>query len=210
MKKHRDMDIVDSLLKQQNKEKNGEMERFQDIADKYASQGFEAGSIQDLLELEGCSVDVAKKMSKQSSSSLPKRYIEENPPESFYDVRDEIKKTVKSASIEDLKEYFEKYANQEFRNIVNRILIARDGNSDALVSEVAQELEPLVDDLIITNKALSSDRKIASGVDEKEKLEQRLFGVWPAFLIKERALIDAGDKRIFSKSKIDPVKISFI
>ena len=210
MKKERDMDIVDSLLKLQKKDRDGEMEKFQDVADKYASQGFNMGSIQDLLEIEGCSAKIAKEMATESSSSLPRRYAEENPPESFYDVMGSVKKTIKSASIEDLQEYFEKYADSKFKNMVNRILIARDGNSDTLVSEITQELEPLVDDLIVTNKALSLNKKIASSVDEKEKLEQRLFGVWPAFLIKERALIDVGDKRVFSKSKIDPVKVSFI
>ena len=79
------------------------------------------------------------------------------------------------------KEYFEKYADNKFKDTVNRILIARDNCNDRsiIVSEVIQELEPLVDDLIITNEALVEDEKVANKVDDKERLEQKLFGVWP-------------------------------
>ncbi len=205
------MDLYDSLLKQKENELLDEIEKFSVLVDKYASHGFDEDGIVEMLQIDGCSVETSKKLASGAISSLPYKYTHETPPESFMDVVKTVKNTILSSSIDDLEKYFKKYADyNEFKGIINRILLARDSNSDLLVSEVIQELEPLVDDLIITNKALSLDNKIASTVNEKEKTEQKLFGVWPVNLVKERNNIDIGDKKVISRSKISPGNISFI
>ena len=203
------MDLTDSLLKQQKADESNRIAPFLSSAAKYASQGFDFNSVSEILQVEGCDVETSKKIALSVINELPFKYAEEMPPDSFVDVIDIIKDTIKSASREDLEGYFNKYADNEFKSIINRILIARDNNSDTLVSEVVQELEPLVDDLIVTNKALSLDEKFASTIDEKEKIEQKLFGVWPVHLVRERLAMDKGDLKVLKRAKVDP-GISFI
>ena len=204
------MDIVDSLRKQQKASETERIQGFVHSAAKYAEQGYDLESITELLQVEGCDIPTSKKIAFSISFALPHRYATEMPPDSFIDVIDLVKESVQLASREDFEEYFSKYADNKFKGIINRILIARDNNSDTLVSEVVQELEPLVDDLIVTNKALSLDEKFAGKIDEKEKIEQKLFGVWPVRMIRERLAMDDGDKKVLKKAKVDPGKVSLI
>lgn len=203
------MELPDSMEKQAELQSVELAKKFTPSAEKYASQGFDENSVCDLLQVDGCPAKLAKKIAFASTCDLPYMYAEDVPPASVEDVRDSIKEAILKASKEDLDEYFNKYAGNRYNGIVNRILIARD-NEGIYVSEVIQELEPLVDDLIVTNTALASDMKVANSVDDKERLEQKLFGIWPAHLIRERSNIDVGDKKVISKSKVIPGKISLI
>jgi len=178
-------------------------------AEKYASQGFDEYSICDLLQVDGCSSELSMKIAMDVINDLPEKFATDTFPRSFEDVKDSVRNAVLTASEEDLDEYFDNYTGEIHKGIKNRILLARDSGG-IFVSEVVQELEPLIDDLIVTNIALSSDKKVINAVDDKERLELRLFGIWPAYLIRERENIDVGDKKIISKSKVIPGKNSLI
>jgi hypothetical protein len=169
-------------------------------------------SISELLFIKGCSDEIAEKIAKKKTDSLPENYHTGNPPSSFFDVESKVKETIRSASIKDIETYFEKYAGKEFEGIKNRILIARDNLSESFVSEIVREIEPFVDGLIVENTALSNEEKQDNQIDDKERLEQDLFGIWPVSMIVNKRTINNADKRLIAKCiKMNPDKnISFV
>ena len=204
------MELPESIMKQRELDQVEASKKFLEPAEKYASQGFDEDSVSDLLCLDGCPRGLSEKISHTVANGLPDTYAKDSPPTSFEDVREAVKKAIMTASVDDLNEYFNKYASNIFSGVVNRILLARDCGGNAIVQEVIQELEPLVDDIIVTNAALESNVKVANKVDDKERLEQKLFGIWPAHLVRERNNIDAGDIKLISRSKVVPGNISLI
>jgi hypothetical protein len=204
------MEIPEIMIKNEN-EKNREIfKKYQSSAEKYVSQGFDEDSVSDILKIDGCPKEIANKLAGFIFNNIPKDYGTSNPPLSFEDVRDHIKESIMTASIDKIDDYFNRFANKSHNEIKNRILIARDNGGNAFLSEVLSELEPLVEDLIVTNNALSNDQKVANSIDEKEMLEQDLFGVWPPHLIKERKRMENGDSKLMEKSNVPPNDISFI
>jgi hypothetical protein len=205
------MDIYECFEKINNAEKVAGLEKFMKDAEMYSEQGFDEGSISDLLQLSGCKRDLAKKIAYASIYTLPEQYNLSNPPDGFYDVKDKVVNTLENASIETLEKYFNNYVSKKYSGIINRIKLARDNGSKTMFSELADEIKPIISNSIIENRALASDVKIASAINEKEKLEQDLFGIWPVHLIQKRANVDKADDKILKRSDIKPGdNISFI
>jgi len=206
------MDIYESLEKIKSADIKDEFEKFSGYAKILAANGMDKKYILELLFLKGCSNDVAEKIAKNQTDSLPENFNTETPPVSFTDVESKVRETIQSASIKDIETYFEKYAGKEFEGIKNRILIARDNSSESLVSEIVREIEPFVDGLIVENTALSNEEKQADQVDDKEILEQNLFGIWPVSMITKKRSIDNADKKLIARCiKMNPDShISFV
>ena len=201
------MDIYASLKKQQREG----IEQYGALAEQYAKQGFDVESMAELLQLDGCDTDKSKLIARTAANKLPPGYFLDTVPISFEEVREIVSESIKSASLDRWKLYFGKYAGNKYANTLNRIIVARDKSLKLCVSEIEEEISPLVQDLLLTNKALSSEDKIAGSINDKEALEQELFGVWPVHLIQKRAEIDKADEKLFKHTEIRPGdNISFI
>ena len=205
------MDLYDSLDKMKQQDIDDELQRYQDASLKFAEQGFAESEVVELLVVEGCSKDNAKILATAAENDLPIDYHKSTPPASFRDVEKHVEKTILEASVKDIDEYLKKNHGKKYAEIINRILMARDQKSEYLVNQVVEEIKPIVEEMIMTNRALATQEKSAGLVDNREKIEQELFGVWPVYLIQKRAEIDKADEKLLKKSKIQPGdNISFI
>ena len=205
------MDIYDSMKKIKESNNSDSLEKYSKLSIKFAEQGFDEKGISDLLRYEGCSKEESKKLAKSALDEVPYKFYILDPPDCFDDISDQVENGIKKASIEDIEKYFDKHQNKKFENVKNNILIAKSNGSERYFKEAAHSLKPLVEDLIIAGKALSSQERQEDFLDEKEKLEQNIFGVWPVFLIQKRAQIDKADKKLIDKSAVKPGdNISFI
>jgi len=211
MDQYGNLNIIDGLENLEKKEAKEISDKFIEKAKEFSEQGFEEFSVCELLELEGCPREASKKIAKQACNNLPENFHLENPPKSFEDVSKKVEKTIHTAEKEKLNTYLNKYAGKDYSQTINRILIARDNKESGLIiAELVKEVEPLVTGLILTNLALASEGKEIA-IDEKERLEQDLFGVWPVSLIIARRKIDKADKTLAKRSKVNPDNgISFI
>ena len=176
-------------------------ETLEDKARFYAGLGLSLDTIADTLRLHSSDICLCNQTAKTVFEEIPDDLRTENPPRSFLDISNKIKRTIESAPIEKIEEYFNKYGNPDF---TKKILDAREKKSD--VSDILEDLEPLIIDLLVTNNALSNEAiKNTPWVraDEKERLEQELFGVWSVYSIIQKKKIDKGDKLLLKKSKLE-------
>ena len=206
------MNVYDSLQKIENTATAKKIEEFSKKAELYADQGCDERSIAELIQIDGCDTDLSKRIANAIVEKYPVMFNIDNPPASYQDVKDNVEKTIKEASVEKLDKYFSKFANKEMKNIVHKIVEARSMNSPMIMrSIISDEIEPYVNGIIATNNALARDEKFAAVREEKEVYEQDLFGIWPVDLIKKRASIEKADAAFLRRAKIKPGdNISFI
>jgi len=196
------MDIYESLEKIKKDKNKSEFDKFKNLSVEAAEQGFDENSITEILTVHGCSNETAKSLASFSQEDIPQDYSVDVPPESFHDLVDKVEETILAGNIDEIKNYLDKYAGNEFSETLSRILLARDSGTQILVSEVVQELEPLIDGIVVMNKIAAKDTKIAD-MNEKEKMEMHLWGVWPVNLIQKRENIDSIDQRIQKKTEAE-------
>jgi len=196
------MDIYQSLEKIKKDENKSEFDKFKNLSIEAAEQGFDENSIQEILIVHGCSNKTAQSLASFSQEDIPEDYSVDVPPESFQDIIDKVEETILAGNIDEIENYFQKYAGAEYSETLNRILLARDRGTQILVSEVVQELEPLIDGIVMMNKIAAKESKVA-GMDERERMEMHLWGIWPVNLIQKRENIDSIDRRIQKKTEAD-------
>jgi len=205
------MDLYDSIKELKENENLNEIEKYEKLSSRFAEQGFTQRDVTDLLMAEGCSKDNAKKIAQASMEKLPAEYYINYPPNSFEDIASELTENIKKASLEDVEKYFDIYQNKNFENIKNNIIIAKNDQTKSSYKQAMDALKPLIEDLILAGKALSNDDNRIDYMDEKEKMEQDLFGLWPVYLIQKRAAIDKADVKLSKRTDIKPGdNISFI
>lgn len=178
------------------------MIRYAQLARDYAEQGFEPDSVAELLGIDGCPKDVAKDLAENKVAEIPEDYHVGTPPVSYEDIRATIDETIKRGSLDKLKEYFEQHSDQKLSGIINRILLARDSRTNIMFEEIHKELEPVLDDIVITNKAMSGVFTTASNNNSaKEAMEQELFGIWSPSLIQKHAKKEEAERFLMERTK---------
>lgn len=203
------MDLYESLKKQENLVISEQTEKFYKSALLYAEQGFDEESLSELVQVEGCPIPLSKKVASAVINKLPIQYNSDNPPKSFFDVKDIVHNSIKSASIDKLKNYFNKFSDDMFGDIVLKIEQARVMDSKSVYDAIVAEIEPYINGIIVTNEALSNDEKFAANTEEKEIYEQELFGLWPVKSVRKRAQIDKADKLFLKRAKVPGDTILF-
>jgi endo-1,4-beta-mannosidase len=196
------MDMKQSINNIDNTNQSQYIDKHRTAAREYACQGLDADLVQELLQVDGCDIETSKKLAGISVESMPDNYIFGDPPTSWYDddIQYKVMDTIKNSSREKLEKYFQNFADKKYSETINRILLARDNHSEFMFSEVRKELEPLVENLILTARALS-DSPDEIKIGEREQLEQELFGVWPAELLKKHARNEKAMNRILLQTK---------
>ena len=197
--------IEDSLKKMKKVSNTTEASKYEDKAREYALQGFDFESVEELLYIDGCSEDVARELSVAACSNIPHKYAEYQRPQCYDDVKGHIDRIIVEASGDYIKDslqlYFDKYVSRKYASLASKILLAHDNPSTLFVSEIHNSLKPLVEDLIISNNIMYQDniKTASSEVDEKERLEYDLFGVWPVYMIKTQKQRIQAEKDIVEK-----------
>lgn len=196
------MDLYDSLEKQQKEAFAEKIDIFTKKATLYVEQGFEEESVAELIQIDGCPPDLSKKIANATMEKYPVMYTVENPPKSFFDIKEKVESTIKTASIDKIATYFKKYSEKDFGDIVQRIEEARQMNSKQIYDDVINEIEPYLSGVIATNNALAKDASFPADLEEREAHEQDLFGVWPVRCVRKKAEIDIADAKLLKRSKI--------
>lgn len=182
------MDLFESMDNMERREKLSEVSKHEGPARKYASQGFDQELIAELLQIDGCSLDISKELATAAVEDLPLEYTDRDCPKIYEDLKDIVEETIlSSASYNTLKEYIEKYAHKTYKDLASRILIAKDNPSRVILDEIHNELRPLVEDRIYENNVIAKGSSEVKTADKKEELEYKLFGVWPVYLIQKHA-----------------------
>ncbi len=182
------MDFFDSLEKIAKTDKKFQSKKYIEAAKDYVLQGFAEDNVAELLQLDGCDIEVSKQLAQTAAVGIPLKYFDNERPEVYADVKQDVEKTIFSGNVEAMSEYFRKYAGKPYENIMPRLIMAKDINTNSYINELHEELRPLVEGRIIENNLLASTGiKTSSLIGEKEKFEFDLFGVWPIYLIKKQA-----------------------
>jgi len=195
------MDIYESLKRKVSQEKQATVEEYSSLAAKYAEQGFDRVTVSELIQVDGCDANLSKKIASAVIDNLPMDYCIESPPTSFSDVKGKVEDLINSPNrIVELESYLAQFASKEYHEIPEQARNAQASMSKNTGRIVAAALEPLVNDLILSNNALSRDEAfVSSGPDQKESLEQDLFGVWPVSLLRHKAGIDKADDKLLKR-----------
>lgn len=193
------MDVFDRYASTLEDEKKREFTKYKTAASEYTEQGLNEDMVAELLQIDGCSIDTSHKLATAASENLPDDYLHGDPPKTFEDVSKKVEVTLKSASIEDLQRYFDKYAPKLSR-VVEDIKTARATGLDSHYKEVLAQVRPLVDALITNNRTDFRMGRIAS-VGKKEEMEQKLWGVWSTELISKFSHREQSENRVIAKAE---------
>ena len=192
------MEIYEALKNLYQKDKDNLSAEYKIAAKEYSENGYDEATIRELLQADGCPFDIANQLSAQEIGSLPEDYNHVNPPKSYNDVFSSVDSTIKTGSIEKISRYFEIIGKPD---ITNRIMLARDNGVQLFFEEIHKEIEPIVEDSIITNGVLAGEREFSAEIDEKEELEKDLFGVWPIYLMQKHERKDKATEAFLEKIK---------
>ena len=197
---HGNIDISDSLNKAKKQANRDESVRFASVAQEYALQGFDEKQVAELLQIDGCSLDVSKDLALSSCHNLPAKYVENENPVTYGDIQNVVEKTLIEGNVDEIQRYFTHHASREFSQVGTRVLVARDNPSRIFIEELHKELRPLIEGIIIDNQILAKNEKQASSqLSEKERLELDLFGVWPVYLLQKQARKKMAEEEIYDK-----------
>jgi len=190
------MDIYDSFEKINSKNDLNSYNNYREAATKYISQGFDEEMISELLQIDGCPKDISKRLANDVLDDLPP-YYEEGPPTSYEDLKGITEKTILSASLDSLENYFKMYSPKNLETL-KRIAAVRVCPTNIMLEQIHNELEPLVENIMLSNTA-----SVACGnfqkVSSKEKTEQLFFGVWPIEYITHFNRRKATEKKLLKK-----------
>lgn len=185
---HGNQDLFDSLEKAQGEKEKNEALRFAETAKEYALQGFDEHQVSELLEIDGCSKEVAKNVAISACYDIPNKYASNEKPANYNDVRSVVEHTILNGDIQQISSYVDKFAKRAHSDICSRILMARDNPSRIFIEEVHSEIRPLIEGIIIENNVMAENNKrVASSLNDKERLELDLFGIWPIYYIQKQA-----------------------
>ena len=201
------MTLADGMNEISKEKRANQINSFMRFAKDYAEQGLEEEMIKELLVLDGCDSCIAKELADSAINNIPEDYVFGEPPVSFNDVRERVLSSLKQAPIDKYSSYFE--GKKKYADIKHRILLARDNKSEQLFGEILREISPLVDDLIVQNKALASSA-YSEKTSEVESLEQDLFGVWPVELIKKYAQKEKASLKFVNRKNFKDHKSPFM
>lgn len=192
------MDVFDRYASTLEDGKRREFTKYKSAALEYATQGLNEDMVAELLQVDGCSIDTSHKLATAASENLPDDYLHGDPPKTFEDVSKKVEITLRTASIEDIQKYFEKYASK-FSSIIEDIKTARATMLDSHYKVVIAQIRPLIDALITNNRADFKMGNITTA-GKKEELEQKLWGVWSPELINKFAQREQSEGRVMSKA----------
>lgn len=202
------MDLYDSLEKNAKEESQDSYNKYKTAAKKYSSQGFDQEMISELLQIDGCPRDTSHRLASDVLDDLPIFY-EEGPPISYEDVKEEVEKTILNTPLDELENYFRSHASQYLESL-KRIAAVRVCPTQIMLDEIHKELEPLVENIILANKVSTESGNIQK-TSSKERIEQKLFGIWPIEYLDEFNKRAASEKELLKKAskKSDKPTIMF-
>ena len=127
----------------------------------------------------------------------------------FLNLKDAYRISKKTGPIEEIDKFYEKFAE------VRIYTAGKDGSH--ILTDNFKLFYPGIEIKEIIDRTGAGDcyaagflATLMNSVDDKERLEQKLFGIWPANLVRERNNIDIGDQKVITKSKVVPGRISLI
>ena len=205
------MAYFDDLARRKVLQRAKKAEDFEIQTRKMIEYGIPPETVEEILYNEACPREEVAKYINESLDRLPPDYIRgKYPPTCFGDIKKKVEKTILTASIEKINNYFEEYTKQSFKDIKTRILLVREDKLD--INIVLEELEEYLNGIIIDNEVISNllDSEVEDFFDEKEEIELNLFGIWPVYFLIRRRRIEWGDDRIFKVTKIKEKDFYFI
>lgn len=179
--------------------------KYSGFAREYMESGFNQPCVAELLQVKGCKVEHSHEIAEAVFRGMPDNYLYSGPPVSYLDIKKSIDKMIKTASKSELKKYFDQFYPE--KRVINRILKARDSNSESLVEQVHREIEPFIENVILTNMALAKKITATSYLDAKEQMEEKLFGIWPVYLIQKKETINKVEQQLINRTKPENVSI---
>jgi len=191
------MDLYDSLERQSKEESQEFYEEYKTAAKKYSTQGFNENMVSELLQIDGCPIDISHKLAADTLEELPD-YYDEGPPISYQDVKNRVEKTILNVPLDELEDYFRTHAFQ-YLNSLKRIAAVRVCPTQIMLDELHKELEPFIENIILANRVSIESGNIQR-TSSKEEKEKNLFGIWPIEYLDQFNKRTASEKEILKKA----------